>query len=240
MDFNYNDLPEITILTPVYGRHKFLPLLIRNIKHQNYPQDKIKVIIDECRSDELFIQDIVEFKKLVYPVQVTHMIHDERKSIGEKRNRLVASCTTDIFQFFDTDDLYNIDCLLFNYSKLKETNAKCVGSNKMLFCYTKDNYRITGIDCGDDLKLIHEATIMASKKWFMKTCKFSKKNSSEGQDLFAGVQKSQICNVDVNMVMLCLVHSDNTINKDHFNNTTEKSQILNKETQSYLERIFKN
>ena len=71
MDFNYNDLPEITILTPVYGRHKFLSLFIRNIKHQNYPQDKMKVIIDECRSDDLFIQDIDDQIKCYFVILKT-------------------------------------------------------------------------------------------------------------------------------------------------------------------------
>ena len=48
------ELPEITILCPTWNRHKFLRLFAMNLKLQDYPHTKLKVIIDDD-GDEKFI-----------------------------------------------------------------------------------------------------------------------------------------------------------------------------------------
>ena len=42
-----SDLPEISILVPVWKRQNFLPLLVMNLKSQIYPHSLLTVVIDD-------------------------------------------------------------------------------------------------------------------------------------------------------------------------------------------------
>tara|TARA_R100000734_G_scaffold6948_1_gene5760 strand:- start:6590 stop:7351 length:762 start_codon:yes stop_codon:yes gene_type:complete len=209
-------MEEITICIPVYKRHEFLGLTAHNIKSQTYPHDKLTVLIDECRSNEPFIRDISQLRQFLHPIKVIHNVYNKRATIGEKRNRLVKTCKTKYIQFMDTDDLYRKDCILYNYQLLKENRCKCVGSDKMIFCYMNDSFKLTAIDCGDKIHMIHEATLLFEKKWFNSTNKFIKNSQGEGRNLFYGINKKDVFISDVNKIMICLVHNSNTINKDRF------------------------
>ena len=112
----HEDLPEMTILIPVYERHEFLPLVMINIKNQEYPQEKLKVIILECESENPFIDNLDYFRDAMAPIQVTHMNSTRRMEIGEKRNLLIKSCNTKYFAFMDSDDLYLPTYLIYYVS----------------------------------------------------------------------------------------------------------------------------
>jgi len=40
-----SEFPDITILVPVWKRPEFLPLLIMNLKSQNYPHEHLRLLI---------------------------------------------------------------------------------------------------------------------------------------------------------------------------------------------------
>ena len=64
--------PEITILVPTWNRHKFLDLFVLNLKNQDYPHNKLKVIIDDDGSEK-FITDENELngvKQFLHPIQI--------------------------------------------------------------------------------------------------------------------------------------------------------------------------
>jgi len=231
-------ITTITILTPVFKRNEFLQLWLLNIKNQTYPHEHLKVIVDECKSDEPFIQDIEEVKEYLFPIQIEHNVYNSRSGIGEKRNRLIKSCSTPIFQFFDSDDLYFPECVKYNYELMQAEKVSCVGSDKMVFSYVNDDYKLSGIDCGNKISLIHEATIMAKKKWFMSSNKFQKRNCGEGKRLFEGQTNKHVAISDVRHVMLCLVHDGNTVAKDSFKDE-DTDKRLNSNIIELLDTIFK-
>ena len=39
------DLPNISVLIPCYLRRKFKPLMLCNLRHLDYPKNKIEVVI---------------------------------------------------------------------------------------------------------------------------------------------------------------------------------------------------
>ena len=208
--------PDITILIPTFNRRKFLPLLLRNIYVQDYPHDKIKVIIDDDGQDKLFIpSELEEIKKELSPIDFIYYNDKPKRSIGKKRNDLIKECKTKIFAFMDDDDIYLPTYLSHSYSTLKKNNVGCVGSDKMIFCMTDKEFGLYAINCGDNIEMIHEATIMATKKWFKGSCKFNDGSTGEGRNLFVG-QKNKVHITDIEKVMVCVQHSENTINKDHF------------------------
>ena len=78
-------LPEITILTPVFERNEFLSVYLSNICAQDYPKDKIKVLIHECKSNNPFIEEIDIIRRNIHPIQLKYCVDfSGRKTIGEK------------------------------------------------------------------------------------------------------------------------------------------------------------
>ena len=226
---------EISILLPVYKRSEFLYLFLMNVKSQTYDHTKLTLCIDECESDEPFIRNINHIKKILHPIKVDYRVYKSRSGIGEKRNRLIKNARTKYIQFMDSDDFYFPHAIEYNYKLLKERNVKCVGSDKMLFTYTDDNCRMAGINCADQIHLIHEATLFMDRKWFHTTNKFTRRNCGEGKRLFEGINKKHVAISDVKNIMICICHKDNTVPKDRFK-VESNEQYLTDDIKEHLEK----
>lgn len=215
-------MEPITILIPSWKRRRFLPLLISNLKHQQYPHDLLTVIIDddgiEKPEDQLIKDDkeLHEIKEHLQPIKLQYNKSSTRKTIGKKRNELIKQCKTKIFAFMDTDDLYLPSYLTYSIDLLKSKKVGCVGSDQMLFCMTDKNFDINYIQCGGNIELIHEASIVATKKWYKSTCGFANNSAGEGKNLFQGVSKDTVAVSDIRQCMICIQHSGNTIDKLRF------------------------
>ena len=234
------ELPEITILCPTWNRHKFLRLFAMNLKLQDYPHNKLKVIIDDD-GEEKFITDgkeLDELKQHIHPIQLKYINDKPRRTIGKKRNDLVKECATKIFVFMDDDDCYLSTYISHSYQVMKDTKSGCVGSDKMLFCMTQKNFDIHAINCGDKVKLIHEASVMATKKWFRASCKFGNNSQGEGKNLFEG-HESKVAITDISKIMCCVQHDGNTVGKLQFAREDNKMDItLNSDLIKLLKEIL--
>jgi len=226
---------EISILLPVYRRNEFLHLFLANVKTQTYDHKKLTLCIDECESDTPFIPNIQYVKQLLHPIKVDYRVYKTRSGIGEKRNRLVKNAKTKYVCFFDSDDFYFPQAIEYNYKLLKENNVKCVGSDKMLFTYSDDNFRMCGINCGNKIHLIHEATLFFDRKWFFTTNRFTKRNCGEGKRLFEGINPKYVAISDVKQVMICICHKDNTVPKERFKVETNE-QYLSDDVREHLKK----
>ena len=230
---NYSD--EITILVPTWNRSKFLPLFLMNIKAQKYPHNKLKLIIDDDGEDK-FIKNIDEVRKILHPIEVQYITNKPRRTIGQKRNDLMKECKTKIFCFLDDDDVYLPTYITHSYDTLKEKKVGCVGSDKMIFCMTDRNFDLHAIDCGDRISLIHEATLMMTKKWFRASCKFGNNSQGEGKNIFQGIGKVAI--TDIAKIMCCVQHGENTIDKLQFaKDETKLTMTLTDEIIDVLKKI---
>ena len=149
-----SDLPDITILMPVWKRSNFLPLVVMNLKSQDYPHEHLRLIIDDDseNADERFIptEDILKsFKDALHPIKVEYITGKPRRTIGKKRNDLIKSCKTKIWMFFDSDDVFLPSAVSYSYSVLKQNKYGLVGSDKMVFCMTDKDFAVHAIDCGN-------------------------------------------------------------------------------------------
>ncbi len=236
------EYPEITILVPTYDRHKFLPLFVMNLKSQTYPADRLKLIIADDFEYGRFITDIDEFKREIHPIELTYLQTNKRLSIGEKRNNLVKHCSTNIFCFMDDDDVYFPSYIQHSYETLRDNNllkCGCVGSDKMIFCMSEKDYAVHAIDCGNTKRLIHEATMMMTKKFYRASCKFESSSRGEGADLFTGME-SRVALTNINDVMMCVQHGENTVDKLQFARDDNRLNIeISDEMREILENIFK-
>jgi glycosyltransferase involved in cell wall biosynthesis len=230
---------EISVLVPTYNRNKFLPLFLMSLTAQTYPHDKITLIIDDD-GDDKFIKDIKSVEDHIHPIKLKYITNKPRRTIGKKRNDLIKECKTKIFAFMDDDDIYFPPYLQYSYETLKQNKVGCVGSDKMLFCMTEKDFDIHMIDCGNTKKLIHEATIMATQKWFRASCKFGNHSAGEGKNIFEGMADKSIAITEINKIMCCVQHGENTIDKLQFAQDNNKINIqLNDNMKKMLINILK-
>lgn len=236
-------MEPITILVPTYKRRRFLPLLIRNIKFQEYPHKLLEVIIDDdSPEDEKLIisnQELKDIQEHLHPIKLQYKYCKNKRSIGKKRNDLVKSATSKIITFMDDDDVYMPTYISYQYQLLKENKAGCVGSNKMIFTMSEKEWEVYAIDCGEVKSLIHEATLMMTKKWFKASCGFENSSQGEGKTIFQGNERKVIIS-DVMKCMICLQHPWNTIDKLQFCKDESRVNIdINDDLKNILEKILK-
>ncbi len=230
---------EISVLVPTFNRNKFLPLFLMSLTCQSYPHNKITLIIDDDGTEK-FIQDIKSVEDHIHPIKLKYINNKPKRTIGKKRNDLIKECKTKIFAFMDDDDIYFPSYLQYSYETLKHNKVGCVGSDKMLFCMTERDFNIHMIDCGNTKQLIHEATIMMTKKWFNSSCKFGNNSAGEGKDIFEGIMDKTIAITEINKLMCCVQHGENTISKLQFAQDNNKIKIeLTDDMKNMLIKILK-
>jgi len=101
------ELPYISILTPVYKRNEFGPLMVRNFKKINYPRELLEwVIVDDSSPEESL--DLENFlKKEIDPSDNVRFIKITKKlDLGLKRNLMCQLASYDYIVHFDSDDFY--------------------------------------------------------------------------------------------------------------------------------------
>ena len=93
--------PFISVITPTKNRHIFLKNMLRNFFRQDYPIDKMELLIGDD-SDESIEEIIPQNENIRY-------FHLEKMTIGKKRNFLCNESKGDIIIFMDDDDYYPPD-----------------------------------------------------------------------------------------------------------------------------------
>ena len=189
MDFS------VDILIPTYQRKKFEKLISHNISIQSYPLIKNIIIADDSNDN---LQLDVNYSVLNYKV--------ERMSIGAKRNFLLSKSTSRYVVFMDTDDFYNCNYISHSIHKLLMSGKSITGTSDMLMYYQEQTYRLSCIF----LHAINEATLVIDTHNVQ--LKFKEQNSSEGLEPLKN-HIGDIVQSDINKVMVCLCHQENTINK---------------------------
>lgn len=216
---------NISILIPTYNRKKFLPFIVRNIMSQDYPLDKLEVVIDDDGEIPL-LQDPNYFQIHIYPITLKYLRSNVRKTIGGKRNNLIKQASHKVVVFMDDDDLYHSTYLSHSYKILKDTKSGCVGSASMMFLYPPyDNESLRLLNCGDNKNLIHEATIMMTKKWYKSSNKFEATSKAEGCKLFSG-GVNKVALTDISKCMIAICHDSNTIDKTKFLENSSKIDYI--------------
>ena len=228
---------NISILIPTYNRRNFYPLIVRNLKCQDYDHKKLEVIIDDDSPIKLNKEELHQLQIAIYPIKLIYLKYPHKRSIGEKRNNLVKNSKNKIVCFMDTDDFYQSTYISHSYETLKKNKVGCVGSNKLFMLYapyTGDN--VYFLTCGDKKELIHECTIMFTKKWFNSSPKFNKGSCGEGKKLFEKNIKS-VALTDPTMLMFQLCHENNTIDKSQFKDNKITNVEINEEITEFISKV---
>jgi glycosyltransferase involved in cell wall biosynthesis len=230
-------MDKISILTPTYNRPHLLEFYIANIKCQDYPHNLLEVVIDDDGQDKFIPDDkLSNVVNTLEPIKLKYMYYKNKREIGIKRNNLVKNASSKIVINFDDDDIYNESIITYCYYNLK-SNSKIglVGTNQMIFCYIKDNFRMTAIQCKSK-RQIHESGMMMTKKHWKAQGGYGKNSQGEGSKLIDFHNPDRIKLLDCKNMLACICHDDNTINKDKFN--TDKNTIPDADISNDLKQLI--
>ena len=89
---------KISIITPTFGRERYLPSLYRCFDEQTHA-DRELLVHDDSPSPSPFFSALSD-------ARVTYLHAAARLTIGEKRNQLIERARGDLVAFFDDDDHY--------------------------------------------------------------------------------------------------------------------------------------
>lgn len=227
---------KISILTPTFNRSKFLLLYLHNIKSQSYPHNYLDVIIDDD-GDEPFISNLDEVRNFLFPIKLTYLRYNQKRSIGVKRNNLVKNSKNKIFMFFDDDDIYAGECVHYCYKELMNNKYGLVGSSQMLFYHLKLD-KFTAIQCNSKT-LIHEATMMMTRKYFNSMGGFKFNGVGEGKKMIQSDNDKRVGDLEILKIMVCLDHGENTVAKDRFKHNQPCEIKLSQHIKDIINNIFK-
>ena len=217
-NFDYDsELPKVSILIPTYNRRNFLTLMLININNMDYPKDKLEVVIfDDHKINPLF--DSQATAKMMFNkmgVELNYIYEPKRHlSIGEKRNKLVKLAKHKICINMDDDDIYFPTYVRYSVDLLIKNKAGLVGSPEMFFTFPHHDYEVSAIKCKAK-RQIHEATMCFTKKHWRSMGGFDKQGVGEGSKMVDFNEKSCVMS-DINKCMCCVVHQNNTVDKEQF------------------------
>ena len=224
---NDDNCPNISVLTPCYQRHDFLPLMIQNLKAMDYPHDKIIWEILQDGPDCLFQGLLEDVMKTLHPIQIKYCHEPNvRRTIGKKRDILSKNSTHKIMINMDSDDIYLPTYFRYAVSCLKESKAGIVGSSGMMFIFPEDNLKTSSVLCPAK-RQIHEATFCYTKKYFRSIQGYNTgEKPGEGAHM-VDFAENRCKNINIMRIMVCVCHGENTVDKDRFkDNPCEIPQLV--------------
>tara|TARA_R110002153_G_scaffold3817_1_gene18301 strand:- start:1692 stop:2411 length:720 start_codon:yes stop_codon:yes gene_type:complete len=233
------EYPNVSICMPIYNRNKFKELILYNLLGFIYPdKTKLEFVIDDDGTEPFFIDEEEKqvFRKLIQPIKLKYLYYNKRRTIGEKRNNLCKEASYKHIACMDSDDIYLPCYIQYSIELMKKNKYTCVGSNQMIFCYPKDKYKLTAIQCSAK-RQIHEASAVFTKRHWQSMNGFAKSSQGEGakmvdfNDKKVGLSKIQYC-------MVCICHDDNTINKDGFKDKDKCNGVLDPVLIKIIDKIF--
>ena len=213
--------PTISLLTPVYNRSKWLPLMLANVCHFDYDKNKLEwFVLDSKDGDEevkLFENEMMieNIQKLIHPIKLKYVYINRKMTIAEKRTYLTKNMNHKWFANMDSDDLYFDQYLKYSVDLCRKNKKQFCGSPQMIFCWPHRDYEISAIQCSAK-RQAHEATFVGTKKYVASMGYYSRNDEKgEGSALVDGNEMNMVKS-ECKECMMCICHNRNTCNKDTF------------------------
>ena len=187
---------SVSIVIPTYNRKKFESLIEYNINIQDYFNLIEIIILDDSDVDRpLCIKSRIPIRYYTVP----------RISIGMKRNAGVKLAQGDYIAFIDTDDMYSPEYISHSIFEMETSGKSIAGSADMNMYDSKQFYKQRCVY----IHLLNEATMVFKKSAWQA---FGDTNSNEAVP-FLEKNIENIIETNIDRVMCCLCHKDNTVDK---------------------------
>lgn len=205
-------LPKVSILTPTYCRKIFLPLMLRNWKNIDYPQDKLEwIILDDSPEDKGLKAEMFKGDKRIKFIHIKNKV-----PLGKKRNLLCQYANNPILVHMDDDDFYPKTSVLSRVKVLILSKGKnCVGCTTTL-CYDllmDKTFEAFDPSPKDDLpSTISESSLAYTKKFWLEQKYINTTKNAECLDIIKN-RHDQIITLPYIFVVTQFSHSNNTIQR---------------------------
>jgi glycosyltransferase involved in cell wall biosynthesis len=200
---------SVSIVIPTYNRKLFERLIEYNINSQDYFNIIEIIVLDDSDIDRpLCLRSVIPIRYYTLP----------RMTIGMKRNCGVKLAHGDYIGFIDTDDFYAPDYISYSIFEMEANNKTIAGSADMNMWDGKQFYKQRCMF----LHLLNEATMVFKKSTWSR---FADTNSNEAVP-FLEKNMNNIVETNIDRVMCCVCHKNNTVDKTAWLNDKYKSSVL--------------
>ena len=213
--------PRISVLTPLYNRNKWLPLMLSNIYHFDYDKNKLEwYILDSKDGDEeikLIPDDFTleNIRKIIHPIKLKYEYIQKKMTIAEKRTYLTKNMSHKWFANMDSDDIYMDQYLKYSIDLIKKNKAGMAGSPQMVFIWPHLDNRVTAIECSAT-RQAHEATFVGTKQHARSMGYYNKSEEKGEGAALIDFNENRVVKSECHNCMICVCHNTNTCNKDSF------------------------
>tara|TARA_R110000782_G_scaffold96168_4_gene180605 strand:- start:4887 stop:5729 length:843 start_codon:yes stop_codon:yes gene_type:complete len=235
--------PKLSILTPLYNRNKWIPMMICNLKTFDYDHNKLEWFVLDSKDgddDVKLVQNESEIKMIqdmIKPIKFKYTYIDKKMTIAEKRNYLTKNMTHKWFANLDSDDVYIESYLKYSIDECRKKKAGLAGSPQMIFCYPHYEYKICGIQCGS-ARQCHEATFVGKQQYWRSMGGYNKNDEKgEGAGLIDD-NDGNVAQTDCIKCMICVSHNSNTCSKEMFKDTNVQGGSLQGIKLEILQKIM--
>jgi glycosyltransferase involved in cell wall biosynthesis len=129
------NLPSVSIVIPTYNSEKFLPLCLQSINEQDYPKDKLEIIVIDGGSTDRTIDIAKGFG-------VTKILHNPLRT-GESGKALgVKAAKNEIIAFIDSDNILDRKDWFKRMVEPFE-DREIVGAEPLYYSYRREDGYIT-------------------------------------------------------------------------------------------------
>ena len=198
------DKPYVSVITPTYNRREFIPQLLKMFLYQDYPQDKMELIIADDGTDK--IKDLIPKDKN----NIKYFEFDNKLTIGYKRNFLNEKAIGNIIVCMDDDDYYPPCRVSYSVNLLQKSKCLIAGCSHIYvyyICYDKI------LEYGPYNKNHAINSSMAYKKEYLINHKYNINDSKSEEKYFTNNFTEQMVQLDPNKTILQIAHFFNTIDK---------------------------
>ena len=195
--------PFVSVLTPTFNRRKFVPQYLKYLRKQQYPYQRVEILIVDDGDDS--IEDLVGDIERVRYIRLT-----EKKTIGFKRNLLVAEAKGDILVHFDDDDYYPPTRISHAVTTLMESPNPLAGCNRCYYYFTSSDKIMLSLPAGRDVGI--EGTF-AYWKEFTDDHAFMKASTVNEAKAFTNDFTVPLAKLDHWLTILAIEHASNTVDK---------------------------
>lgn len=138
-----NNIPDISIIIPIYNNQKYLSLCLKSIIYQTLKNIEIICINDGSTDESLKI--LKEFKKIDNRIII---LSQKNKGSAISRNKGIKKSKGKYLAFIDSDDMYpNNFTLELMYNKSIINNAKICGGGLKKIKEDKENIILINSSC---------------------------------------------------------------------------------------------
>jgi glycosyltransferase involved in cell wall biosynthesis len=223
---NYNSqLPKVAVVTPIYERKEFFPILIRQFEQQDYKGPMTLIILDD--SPQPYDNPVINKPNIIY-------IHEETKQLlpykRNKLNQLALDHGADIIVCIDSDDVIMQNRVSHAVKKLQISKKDIAGST-LLYIY--DTTQQKTFQVGPFNNNHGTAGTFAYTRKYLKNHKFDEEDTRgyAEEKYFTNGFSEPMVQLDPWSTIICI---------NHGNNTFDKTKILKNEKQVNIKKIIKD